>query len=42
MPSVHAVFPAPWWTPLSYSWETELAEGLRVSAPLGTRRQEWA
>ena len=35
MPSVHAVFPAPWWTPLSYSWETELAEGLRVSAPLG-------
>lgn len=35
MPTVHAVFPAPWWTPLSYSWETEPAEGLRVSAPLG-------
>lgn len=35
MPFVHAIFPAPWWTPLSYEWETELAEGLRVSAPLG-------
>ena len=35
MPTVHAVFPAPWWTPLSYSWEAALAEGLRVSAPLG-------
>ncbi len=35
MPAVHAIFPAPWWTPLSYDWESGLAEGLRVSAPLG-------
>ncbi len=35
MPFVHTVFPAPWWTPLSYRFERELPEGLRVSAPLG-------
>lgn len=28
-------FPAPWWTPLSYSYESALAGGLRVVAPLG-------
>ncbi len=35
MQSVHAVFPAPWWTPLSYRCDDELEEGLRIAAPLG-------
>ena len=39
MNTVHAVFPAPWWTPLSYLSERALAEGLRVVAPLGRGRR---
>ena len=39
MPLVNTVFPAPWWTPLTYKYGAALSEGLRVSAPLsrGTR-----
>lgn len=35
MPLINAVFPAPWWTPLSYECGEELPEGIRVLAPLG-------
>lgn len=35
MPLIHAVMPAPWWTPLTYRHTEALAPGLRVAAPLG-------
>ena len=35
MPLIEALFPAPWWTPLSYKYERALPGGLRLSAPLG-------
>lgn len=32
---IDVVLPSPWWTPLTYSFETPLQEGLRVLVPLG-------
>ena len=32
---IDVVLPSPWWTPLTYTFERPLPEGLRVSVPLG-------
>ena len=32
---IDVVLPSPWWTPLTYSFENPLPEGLRVLVPLG-------
>lgn len=39
MALVQAAIPAPWWTPLTYSHDEVLPEGLRVSVPLGRDRR---
>lgn len=39
MALVQAAIPAPWWTPLTYSHDEALPEGLRISVPLGRDRR---
>ncbi|MBQ0054902.1 MAG: hypothetical protein KBS54_02000, partial [Synergistaceae bacterium] len=35
MPEIHVAVPGPWWTALSYNYEKQLQEGVRVKVPLG-------